>query len=370
MQVELVAHMPLNSISGIGRYMRELYAHLQDRVPVRVVTPIDPPLTRFLSTLHHFPLGLRDHQPDSIVHFTQIMGCSQMLWHPVRPAIASVHDLGVLVCPEDELLFNRFDRWVLDMQFAGLRRMNHFVVSSDYTSQGLQQLFGIPENRIHKVQLGVNMQHYRPIENAWERISQQYDLASIPDTADLLYVGSELPRKNLGRLLEAVAILKASGYSLRFIKVGGSGGERWRGQFLADVQRLGLEENVVVVGRVPEEALPLFYNIAHISICPSLLEGGFSWPIMEAMACGTAAIASTASHVPEHVQETVLIVEPRELDSIIEAIKRCLDDTSFRERLAKKGNQAIAAFTWEAGVEQMLRVYQEIWHEFEGTDAI
>ena len=370
MQVDLVANVPLGSVSGIGRYLRELHAHLQDRIPVRVVTPIDPPLTRFLPPLHYFPLGLRGHRPGSIVHFTQIMGCSLMLWRPVRPAIATVHDLGVLVCPEDELLFNRLDRWLLDLQLAGLRRMDHYVVSSDYTRQGLQQLFGIPADRIHRVQLGVDMEHFRPIENAWKRISQRYGLTPVSGTVDLLYVGSELPRKNLGRLLEAVAILELEGYALRLIKVGGSGGARWRTQFLADIQRLGLKDNVIVVDVVPEEDLPLFYNVCYLCVCPSLLEGGFSWPVMEAMACGAAAIASTASHVPHHVQDAVLIVEPREVDSITEAVKKCLDDTGFRDALAEKGNNAIAAFTWEAGVEQMLNVYRTVWLESQDIDHV
>jgi len=315
-------------------------------------------------------MGITPDEGRGIYHFTRIMGCSLMLWRPVRPAVATVHDLGVLVCPEDELLFNRFDRWLLQLQFAGLRRMDHYVVSSDRTGQGLERLFGIPADRIHKVQLGVDMQHFRPIENAWERVGQHYGLTPISGTVDLLYVGSELPRKNLGRLLETIAVLKAEGYRLRLIKVGASGGVRWRTRFLADIQRLQLEDNVTLVDVVPEEDLPLFYNVSYLCICPSLLEGGFSWPVMEAMACGTAAIASTASHVPQHAQNGVLIIEPHELDSITNAIKKCLDDRCFRERLADMGNKAIAPFTWEAGIEQMLNVYRGVRLEFQDIDHV
>ena len=37
MEVELVTFAPINSVSGIGRYMRELHAHLSQKVPVRLV---------------------------------------------------------------------------------------------------------------------------------------------------------------------------------------------------------------------------------------------------------------------------------------------------------------------------------------------
>jgi glycosyltransferase involved in cell wall biosynthesis len=370
MRIELLTHGRHRSHTGIGRYVHGLVQHIGAQADVDLCQLRYLPLSDRIGYLRQLPVGIEGHFSGSIVHFPQITGCAMMLWRPVHPAVVTVHDLGVLVCPEDQPLFTRFERRLLDVQLAGLRRMDHYVVSSDYTSQGLQQLFGIAADRIHKVQLGVDMKRFRSIENAWEPISQRYGLTPIPGTVDLLYVGSELPRKNLVQLLEAVAFLKASGYSMRLIKVGGSGGERWRAQLLADIQRLGLEKNVVVVGVVPEEDLPRFYNIADLSVCPSLLEGGFSWPVMEAMACGTAAIASTASHVPEHVQKAVLIVEPRDLDSVIEAIKKCLDEPSLREHLAKIGHQAIAPFTWEAGIEQMLSVYQKIWLEFEGVDDV
>ena len=123
LRVELVAHNPLQAVSGIGRYVRELYSHLAPLIPVQICTPIDPPLTGHFSFLHHLPLGVHNHHLGSIVHFTQIMGCAQMLWRPARPAVATVHDLGVLVCKEDEVLLNRFDRRILDLQIAGLRRI-------------------------------------------------------------------------------------------------------------------------------------------------------------------------------------------------------------------------------------------------------
>ena len=133
MKVELVSFNPLNTVSGIGRYTRELHKHLSSQVTVKILRQIDPPLVNRFSFLHAFPIGVYEHQPGSIVHFMQIMGCSQMLWHPVRPAIASVHDLGVLVCEADKQLFNKFDRAILDVNIAGLKRMDHYIVHSEFT---------------------------------------------------------------------------------------------------------------------------------------------------------------------------------------------------------------------------------------------
>jgi len=359
LQVELVMHNPLHSVSGIGRYVRELYRHLSDRIPVRLVTPIDPPLASRFTFLHQLPLGLRGHRPSSIVHFTQIMGCSQMLWHPVHPAVATVHDLGVLVCKEDEVLFNRFDRWMLDLQLAGLKRMDRFVADSTFTRRCLIEALGIPEQRIHVIHLGVDREHFRPVAQARTRIAERYNIWLTSHTHNLLYVGSEQPRKNLGVLLSALAKLKSQGYHLRLIKVGRAGGERWRERFLADVQRFQLNGDVVVVNNVPEPDLPLFYNAVDLYVNSSLLEG-FGLPILEAMSCGTPVICSNAGSLPEIVGDVAVLINPRDPDSLVTAIAAVLDDPAFRESMRRRGLAQSASFTWEKSIDKLIEVYRSI----------
>jgi len=359
MQVELVAHTPLGSMSGIGRYLRELYAHLQDRIPVRVVRPIDPPLSRFLSPLHHFPLGLRGHQPGSIVHFTQIVGCSLMLWRPVRPAIATVHDLGVLVCPEDELLFNRFDRWLLDVQLAGLRRTEILVAVSEFTKGSLMECLGIPEDRVHVIYEGVDRERFRPVADSQPLLAERYGVHPLIDTFDLLYVGNEQPRKNLGVLLKALARLKAQGCPARLIKVGAAGGERWRQRFLEQIRALQVDGDVVIIDSVSETDLALFYCAADLYVTPSLLEG-FGLPVLEAMACGTPVVCSNAGALPEVVGDAGRMVDPRDPDLLTSTIASVLDDSVLRRRMSERGMARAARFTWQKTAEHMIQVYRSL----------
>ena len=119
MRVELVSHLPKGSVSGIGRYVEELHRQLQEQIDVTITQGIDPPLAERFPILHNFPIGVKDHRPGSIVHYTQIMGCAQMLWNPVRPAVATVHDLGMLVWPQEAMMFNRIDRPVSPIGYYG-----------------------------------------------------------------------------------------------------------------------------------------------------------------------------------------------------------------------------------------------------------
>ena len=370
MQVDLVAHAPVESVGGIGRYIREVYRYLSRQVPVRIVRPISPPLASRFTLLTAFPLGLRDHRPGSIVHFTQIMGCAQMLWHPVRPAVATVHDLGVLVCKEDELLFNRLGRIILDLNLAGLRRVDHYIVHSEHTGYGLTSQLGIPRERISVVATSVDTDHFHPIREARDLVVREYGIQLNDGAFNLLYVGSELPRKNLRSLLEAMAILKLRGRCVRLLKVGDAGGARWRQRFIEDMEALDVQNEVVIVGVVSEADLPFLYNAADVCVTPTLLEGGFAWLVMEAMACARPVIASSAALVPKKAQDAVLIVPPRDPERLAQTIQQCMDDDYLRRRMAEGGWEFVQSFQWGKEAAAVLEIYKSVLNRLDSKSII
>lgn len=358
MQVELVAHTPITSVSSMGRYPRELYNHLSKLVSVRLTHGIDPPLANNLTVLRHFPLGVEGHQSGSVTHFMQIMGCSQMLWNPVHPAVATVHDLGVLICEEDKALFSPLERMILDIQLAGLRRMDKLIADSEFTRQGLIEVFGFSPQNVHVAHLGISSQ-FRPMADARERLAERYSLQMNDDSYYLLYVGSELPRKNLAVLLITLAQLKRHGYRMKLLKVGNSGGERWRKQFLAEIERQDLISDVIILGVVPEKDLPLFYSAVDLYVTSSLLEG-FGWPVLEAMACGTPVVCSNAGSLPEIVEDAAITVDPRDATAMTAAIEVILGNEQLRHNLSDLGRKQAAKFTWDKTIESVLAVYRAL----------
>ena len=64
------------------------------------------------------------------------------------------------------------------------------------------------------------------------------------------------------------------------------------------VEELGLADAVIFTGYVEESDLIGLYNGAKVFIYPSFYEG-FGFPPLEAMACGTPAIVSNSSTLPE-----------------------------------------------------------------------
>jgi glycosyltransferase involved in cell wall biosynthesis len=365
LRIELVEHTVGRNSTGIGRYTLAVHEALQcfnDRFSVHLTKDLPPPLAERFTPLAQFPRGIAGHHTSSIVHFLQIAGCSQMLWHPVHPAAATVHDLGVLICKEDEILFNRLERWILACQIAGLRRMDGFVAVSQFTADSLANVLGIHPDRIHVVYHGVDHQRFRPDQSAQHKLAARYPDFLLHNNAKLLlYVGSELPRKNLPVLLEALAIAKAEGHCWQLVKAGDSGGERWRNTFLETARRLGLVIGVDVLlpGRVSDEDLALFYNAVDIFVTPSLLEG-FGLPVLEAMACGTPVVCANSGALPEVTGNAAVLVDARNAVALKNALAVVLNDSTYRQRIRAAGFERAAAFTWKNSATQLAAFYERL----------
>ena len=237
--------------------------------------------------------------------------------------------------------------------------MDWLVAVSGFTRRCLVDFLGVPQERVSVIYHGIDTDHFQPMSDARTRLAAWYDMQSTCHSHDLLYVGNEQPRKNLGVLLSALTKLKSHGYRLRLIKVGGAGGKHWRRQFLNRVHQLELNGDVIVVDAVAEADLPIFYSAADLYVTPSLIEG-FGLPVLEAMACGTPVVCSNAGSLPEVVGSAAKLVEPRAPGSLAEAIASVLDDDQLRSRMSERGLVQAAKFTWERTARETVAVYKQV----------
>ena len=122
-------------------------------------------------------------------------------------------------------------------------------------------------------------------------------------------------------------------------------------------------ENVVrFLGPVPEADLPALYAGAAVFVFPSLYEG-FGLPVLEAMACGTPVITSNTSSLPEVVGEAGILIDPRDVRALAEAVERVLADERLRAELRAKGVERARQFTWEKTARETLAVYRSVREE-------
>ncbi len=103
----------------------------------------------------------------------------------------------------------------------------------------------------------------------------------------VLHVGSCIPRKRIDVLFDVVAAVRREVPELRLVKVGGE----WSADQKRQLDRLGLSGNVVHVSGLSRTELAEVYRRAPVVLVPSEAEG-FGLPVIEALACGSAVIAS------------------------------------------------------------------------------
>jgi glycosyltransferase involved in cell wall biosynthesis len=87
---------------------------------------------------------------------------------------------------------------------------------------------------------------------------------------------------------------------------------------------------------------------------------GFGMTPLEAMAAGTAVVASTAGAIPEVVGEAGLLVDPQDVDAWAGALSEVGGDDDLRRRLEDSGRTRAGAFTWEATARRTLAVYDAV----------
>ncbi len=273
----------------------------------------------------------------------------------LKPKIVFCHDIIHRVYPRSP------GYWVLSkLLYSGLKKAESLIVPSQSTRRDLLRFHLIPEERISVVYRGLNRGRFKPDSSGSSNIFQKYRFS--PLHRYVLHVSSEAPRKNVDGLIEAFYQLKTKYKltNLKLLKVGNPQYQRDRRRLLNLIKRLELQEDIILLGYVPEDDLPELYNIAELFVFPSFYEG-FGLPVLEAMACGTAVIASNATSLPEIVGDAGIVVNPKDVDALAEAMKKVLLDEGLRRSMISKGLERARMFSWKTSAKETLKICQGVY---------
>ena len=264
-------------------------------------------------------------------------------------ALLTVHDLSFLRHPET--FPPKLGAYLNRAVPRSVARADHILADSEATRRDLFELLDVPPGKVTTLYGGVSPR-FTPQADAGERLrlQTQYNVSARPY---ILAVGTVQPRKNYVRLMEACDPLAAQ-RDLDLVIVG-------RPAWLSEpiVAAAGKRPYVHLMGFFADADLPALYRQAAALAFPSVYEG-FGFPPLEAMACGTPVVASTASSVPEVVGDAGLLVDPLDIPAWTAALTQTLDDAVLRARLREAGLARAATFTWARTAQEWLSVVESL----------
>ncbi|MCK6490007.1 MAG: glycosyltransferase family 4 protein [Planctomycetes bacterium] len=226
-----------------------------------------------------------------------------------------------------------------------------FIAISQATKDDAVRILGIPAARVWVTHLGV-AGGFRPHSEA--EISPVLARLDLPRRF-LLAVGDLHPRKNLPRLIEALAASRAwADAPLVLVGKPSMGGAE---QVEAAAARCALPaDRVRRLSYVEDGDLPVLYAAAAALCYPSLYEG-FGFPIIEAMRSGTPVLTSAVSSCPEVAGGHAVLVDPADTGAIAAGLER-LPAIGAAQREAARAHAD--GFTWERCARQTVQVYREL----------
>jgi len=335
----------LGDARGIGRFTRGLLAALAEEVELRYGLPSSyapaeagalghgaPGRVRalFKTALRHLDMRSAMRQAD-VALFPSIHWAPRRL---PRPSVVVVHDVIPLLFPE------KFDPGPWRGRLRAIaHRADAVAAVSEPAADDIARELGLPREKIAVIGQGVE-------------VLPEHPSYPVPRRPYAVTIGYADPHKNTETLLLAFRRLRREGADIRLFVVG-------RDDLRPRAETLRLEDSVVFLGRMGDEALGSLLRHADLFLWPSLYEG-FGLPPLEAIALGTPVIASYRPAMTTLLRGKAVFVEPLDSAAWAEAIREALADRTRLIRLTEKARAEVLEMTWAKVVEALLRLFERL----------
>lgn len=250
-----------------------------------------------------------------------------------------IHDLNFVHHPKDvRPLTSRYYNYFFPKYAKAASRI---ATVSEYSKQDISQTYGIATSKIDVVYNGIN-EGFKPLSNEEKAsVRKQYS----KDKPYFLFVGSQSPRKNLVRLIEAFAILKKQESSEYLLLI--TGANFWgESELRKAIEQSGVKEDVIFTGRIEQSELEKIMASAFALTFVPYFEG-FGIPIIEAMQCGVPVICANTTCLPEIADDAALYINPFETEDIAHQMRVICRDETLRQQLIQKGFVQKEKYSWD-----------------------
>jgi glycosyltransferase involved in cell wall biosynthesis len=290
-----------------------------------------------------------------IVHDNQCLGTHILKIEKMIPTIVTLHHPitkdRALEISHTKSAYKRFGikRWYsfVEMQGKVASKMPRIVVVSENSINDIHTDMGVELDRMRLVPVGVDPDLFTPLPHVQRTPGRLITTAS-----------ADVALKGLSYLLEAMAKLRTE-RDVRLTIIG----KPKPGKSADLIESLGLTGCIDFVSGVSDERIVELYAEAELAVVPSLYEG-FSLPAIEAMSTGICLVATDGGALPEVTGtdgDTVLSCKAGDVDSLVAALRRGLDDADLRARVGANGRRRVTErWSWRHCAALTVEQYREV----------
>jgi len=218
------------------------------------------------------------------------------------------------------------------------------VTVSNFSKREIVRTLPVQESKIRVIYNGVNEFYLS---------DKPGDPLPLPDEY-VLFVGSMNPRKNIPRLIEGFRDVKDRHNLPHNLVLAGP-----PNRVIFKNMDVSESECLQHVGFLSPAELKYAYQHATVFAYPSLYEG-FGLPPLEAMACGTAVLASDQGPFDETLGSAAELVDPKDTKAIATGLEQLLLDDEYRAECERQGEERAQKFTWNEVGSNLYSALQEV----------
>jgi glycosyltransferase involved in cell wall biosynthesis len=250
------------------------------------------------------------------------------------PALGTVHDLMHRYEPSYSEVSDNGEYAAREFHFSETCRWSRGVlVDSRVGKVQLQESYGVSPEKVFVLPFVAPRYIYDNNGSADAGLVERY---SLPPKY-FFYPAQFYTHKNHLGLIAALARVREAHADVRLVLVG----RKERNGF-AEVQQmvrdLGLDDNVLFLGYVPDRDIPGLYRRARALVMPTFF-GPTNIPQLEAFAMGCPVATSRIYGIPEQVGDAALLFDPHSVDEIHECMVRLWRDDDLCTTLAERGRR-------------------------------
>ena len=360
----------LGQRAGVGRYVRELLAHLGaaaqgdtvaafyfdfKRTGLDAVPPgVEARACRWLpgraAQAAWKRLGFPPYDwfagPADLYHFPNF----------IRPplsrgkkSVVTIHDVSFLRMPETTEAKNL--AWLTAEIHNTAQKADAILTDSQFSAREIVELLKVPEEKVFPVWLGLPEFGPPPAPEAAAQARKALGL----EKPYLLMVGTIEPRKNIPFLVQVYEALKDFDGDL--VLAGGLG---WKtGPTLRAISESPRAGGIKLLKHMNDAQLSALYAGAAAFVFPTRYEG-FGFPPLEAMGRGAPVVAARNSSLPEVLGTAAEWVDGFDAEEWAATVRAVLGDAARAARLRAAGFAQARKFTWEETARKTWEVYRRI----------